>query len=823
MIDLFKPKEGALSTYVPYWGFVADDVVLTTDGQFLFFAEVTPDSVDGRAPADLDVTNQAWQRLLGLVQPPHRAFIVFERPPAGMDTDGSEGETVGMLAQRKRRAWVAGRVRQMNVYLVLAMQPGLKATVRSDQSKWWMRYVREWFSGGRQKHLSFHLREIVDRALTESRSLYSEIETLVEQYTPLRALRGDDIGALLFRVVNQGQGVWTPMKRPSRYGLNWRVAGETVAFERKHMLVGDRVVAVFSMALPPPRSAANALGELYALPYDFTAVMEWRPLDKIKALSHIRSVQKHYNTQRWSFWAAMSQTEGSNLALDDAPSGAAVDQLYRAALELDTVGVPYGELSLSVAVAGWDQAELDQVGGLVQRVFTQADGKAVKERFGQTAIWFGRFPGQKVQPLARPILVSSGQAASLAPLFGGARGYTRCEHLDKPPLTQFETRWGTPYGYDLFGGGDVGHTLVLGATGSGKSFLLNFLLQQALQYAPRVMILDLGGSYRWLTRLLGGSYLSMKPEADGDGEASQPGLRPFSLPPGERTYSFLASWVQRLLAIGKYECEAADIDDIRKRIADTYAYPVEDRTLGTLVQQLPPRMKPPMSRWIEDGPWAPTFDGAPDEKMTVGEDDWQVIDLAGATEHPDWCAAALFYLFERLRLVIDDDAELGRLKLMVVDEAWRYLADPAVLTVLTEAAKTWRKRNAALVMATQSVVDLTASEQSKALLEMLPTRLLLANPSFPQAAADALQLSEAEYETVRGLEPKKEMFLLRALEKVVLRLTVDPETYWLSTSSASEAAVREEMVDRHGLAGALARLAAGERPGDKPGRREMLS
>ena len=613
------------------------------------------------------------------------------------------------------------------------------------------------------------------------------------------------------------------MERPSRYGLNWRVAGETVAFERKHMLVGDRVVGVFSMALPPPRSAANALGELYALPYDFTVVMEWRPLDKLKALSRIRAVQKHYNTQRWSFWAAMTQTEGTSVALDDAPSGAAVDQLYRAALELDTVGVPYGELALSVAVGGWDQSELDQVGGLVQRVFTQADGKAVKERFGQTAIWFGRFPGQKVQPLARPILVSSGQAAALAPLFGGARGYDRCEHLDKPPLTQFETRWGTPYGYDLFGGGDVGHTLVLGATGSGKSFLLNFLLQQALQYEPRVMILDLGGSYRWITRLLGGSYLAMTPDADADGEGGQPGLRPFSLPPGERTYAFLASWVQRLLAIGKYECEAADIEDIRKRIVDTYEFPVAERRLGTLVNMLPARMKPPLSRWIGDGPWAPTFDGPPEEGVKVGDDAWQVIDLAGATEHPDWCAAALFYLFERLRLVIDDDAELGRLKLMVVDEAWRYLADPAVLTVLTEAAKTWRKRNAALVMATQSVVDLTASEQSKALLEMLPTKLLLANASFPQAAADALQLSEAEYETVRGLEPKKELFLHRDLEKVVLRLTVDPETYWLSTSSPGEASDRDKMVRRHGLAGALARLAAGERPGDEPGRREMLS
>ena len=81
-----------------------------------------------------------------------------------------------------------------------------------------------------------------------------------------------------------------------------------------------------------------------------------------------------------------------------------------------------------------------------------------------------------------------------------------------------------------------------------------------------------------------------------------------------------------------------------------------------------------------------------------------MIDLAGAAEHEDLCEAALFYLLERLRLALDDPAEVSRVKLMVVDEAWRYLKDPAVMNYLAEAAKTWRKRNAALVMATQSVL-----------------------------------------------------------------------------------------------------------------------
>ena len=121
-----------------------------------------------------------------------------------------------------------------------------------------------------------------------------------------------------------------------------------------------------------------------------------------------------------------------------------------------------------------------------------------------------------------------------------------------------------------------------------------------------------------------------------------------------------------------------------------------------------------MGRWHGAGTWAKYFDNPAD-----GDDlefaDWQVIDLAGAAEHEDLCEAAMFYLLERLRIALEDPTEIARVKLMVVDEAWRYLKDPAVLSYLAEAAKTWRKKNAALIMATQSAVDVTSTPEAAAL------------------------------------------------------------------------------------------------------------
>ena len=156
-------------------------------------------------------------------------------------------------------------------------------------------------------------------------------------------------------------------------------------------------------------------------------------------------------------------------------------------------------------------------------------------------------PGQPRSRQLRKVLVSAGAAASLAPLFGPPRGREQSAHLEAPALTTLETHWQTPFFYDLFAG-DVGHTLILGATGAGKSFTLNFLLVQALQYRPRVLILDLGGSYRWLTRFLGGGYLELSPDEGDAGDSFR--LRPFSLPPGERTFQFLTGWVTRLLRLG---------------------------------------------------------------------------------------------------------------------------------------------------------------------------------------------------------------------------------------------------------------------------------
>ena len=453
-----------------------------------------------------------------------------------------------------------------------------------------------------------------------------------------------------------------------------------------------------------------------------TVTLEWRPWDLDAARRKIRGAQRHYFSKRYSMMAHVQETEGTASAMVDSAAEVESDRLGNALVELETQGVAYGDLALTIALHG-ELEQIERLDGDILRIFAAHDAKTIREGYGQLPAWFCRLPAQPRKRQVRSVFVSAGAAACLAPIYGPPTGEARSPHLDRAALAILETQWQTPFYYDLFHG-DVGHTLVLGATGSGKSFTLNFLLVQALQYNPRVLILDLGGSYRWITRFLGGGYLELSPDDD----TGQGGFRlcPFALPHTERSVQFLTGWIMRLLRIGGWTVTGADPTEIRARIEDLYAFPPARRTMTVLVKSLPSAMWPAMGRWYGSGVWGKYFDNPADgDDLTLA--DWHVIDLAGAAEHADLCEAALFYLLERLRLTLENPAESARVKLMVVDEAWRYVRDPAVLAYSQKPRENMAEEKRGAHHGDSSAVDVTGTAGAEALLESMPTKLFLAN------------------------------------------------------------------------------------------------
>ena len=791
---------GSLAEELPYWGWLKDGrTCLTRGGELLTLGRLQPVVVDGSKSEQLDRVVDRWQRALSNLDERTRLYFYLLRRPSRLEAAEEDAGGVVSLSRHRRAAFLAGRVSQMDTYVAWSTDPQLRSAA-SPGGSGWTACARRWWEKHKRPHESVYLHAAIEAAARRFRQSVDATRALVADLTPIEILEPLESSRVLSELINRPG---TPWEGSTGAGLNWRLAISELEAERRHLRLDGEPVILYSLLSPPGEATANLLARLYRLDATLTAGLEWRKWSTEQSRRKIRSAQRHYFSKRYSMMAHVQEKEGTAGAMVDSAAEAESGRLGQALVELEADGIGYGSVALTVALHG-DAEEIERLDGDIRRIFHTHDAKVIREGYGQLPAWFGRLPAQPRSRQLRSVFVSAGLAACLAPIFGPPVGNVMSRHLERPALAVLETRWKTPYHYDLFAG-DVGHTLVLGATGSGKSFLLNFLLVSALQYSPRVLILDLGGSYRWLTSFLGGGYLELTPGETGNGGVR---LRPFTLPATERSYGFLTGWIARLLRIGGYQVRGEDTSEIRHRVEDLYVFPPEQRTLGTLVRALPSKMWPALSRWHGEGAWGRTFDNPAD-----GEDlkltDWQVIDLAGAAEHEDLCEAALFYLLERMRLALEDPAETARVKLMVVDEAWRYLRDPSVLAYLAEAAKTWRKKNAALVLATQSAVDVTGTAGAEALLESMPSRLFLANPELPRQAGEMFRLNEREIELIRELIPKREIYLRRPDSAGVLQLEVDAASYWLYTSSPREAQKRAGMIKRHGLEKAIQLLAGG--------------
>src|SRR4029077_16599491 len=179
-------------------------------------------------------------------------------------------------------------------------------------------------------------------------------------------------------------------------------------------------------------------------------------------------------------------------------------------------------------------------------------------------------------------------------------------HLRQEYLAVLETNHHSPYFLNLHYR-DVAHTIILGRTGRGKSFLLNFLITNLQKYDPHTFIFDLGGSVESLTKLFGGTYVRVGLES------SDFRINPFSLPPTKENLDFLTLFVRVLLeSSGPLELDPASERDLYQQIENLYQVDPSLRTLGVLANTLGHHLADRLAKWTHGGQFGFLFDNAED-------------------------------------------------------------------------------------------------------------------------------------------------------------------------------------------------------------------
>ncbi len=781
-----------LHAQLPWLGFVSERVVLAKSGHLLSGARLRGASYECRSAADLDFVALRWTRALKSLEPGWRIRWQARKQRLA---DLPRMDTADPIAARARDARNVHLLRKglysIETSVYWSWDPGLSPAPSSDSRSRPLAALAErvslWLSHDRTKHV---LATQLDSACERFESAISAFRGLVADITPLEPLSGEDLFRDLAFSVNSRQAA-RACQSISPFGLDRQLALSDLEAYRDHLLVDDERVESYALVDPPGLSRAHLFGGILDLDSELDLAVEWMREDPARSGRRIRSARRHYHQKRYSMMAHASAGETApqaSGALEDKAAEAEAAHLGEALRELEVDGLPFGDHSLAVVLRGRDCSGLETVRPELLRIASAADARFHRETYNGLNAWFAMAPGNHERQLRRNYM-SAAVVADLAPVWAVSEGNVRDDHLGDEHLAVFETGRRTPYFYSAHAG-DISHSLVIGATGSGKSFLLNFLLAQARKYDPRVCILDLGGSYRQLTELVGGAYLELGLGNDG----MECRLNPFrALPPTPDNLQFLASFVRMLLDVEGKTCDARDRAELRSQIGSLYELEPDARTLSSLRDLLPASLRAPLAAWTDGGIWGSVFDN-PDDTLELAE--WQALDMAGAAGKPELARALLYYLLHRLGTLVAAPDELTRWKLLVVDEAWRFLADPQIGAYLAEGLKTWRKCNAGVILATQSPGD-AARDASlcRTVAESCLTKIFLANPELdPSEYIEAFGLRPAEAEAVRALVPKRQLLLHRPGTVQVLELSVDERSYWLYTTNPIEAARRREAI-----------------------------
>jgi type IV secretion/conjugal transfer VirB4 family ATPase len=529
-------------------------------------------------------------------------------------------------------------------------------------------------------------------------------------------------------------------------------------------MLGDRHLRVLTIKGFPPFTHPGVLDDLNAAAMTYRWMTRYLCLDKQESERELVKWRRLWFSKHKSMGALVKEMltkEAASFANPDAIAKS--EEVDDALAELGSEQIGFGFLTSTLVVLGATAGEAEEKLRAAERIIASRGFVAVAETLNAVEAWLSSIAGHAWANVRHP-MVSTLNLSHVAPLATAWAGDARNRHLDAPALALARTDGSTPFRLDLHVG-DVGHTMVVGPTGAGKSVLLSFLALQWRRFkGSQVFVFDKGGSARAALLGMGGAAIDL----GGDGVAAFQPLARIDTPQGRAD---ALNWVMTILA----QEGLADTPEVKEPVwsalGSLRSAPPEQRHLTglrLLVQSA--AVQAALQPYTQDGAMGGVFDGAEDRLELA---DIVLFEMEEIMARPKAAAPALIHLFDRLEERFD-----GRPTLLVLDEAWLFLDSPIFAARIREWLKTLRKKNVAVVFATQSLADIAESAIAPALIESCPTRIYLPNERAfePQQrqAYERFGLNETEIELIATAQRKRHYYYASPKGRRLFELALGP-------------------------------------------------
>ncbi|SDN95751.1 VirB4 family type IV secretion/conjugal transfer ATPase [Ensifer sp. YR511] len=546
-------------------------------------------------------------------------------------------------------------------------------------------------------------------------------------------------------------GVPRKMRLP-RMGLANFVGTSRLHFSRRTLQAqgatndDNRFGAILSIKEYPPFTGPGMLDGLLQVNHEFILTQSFTITDKPIAQERITRLKRQI---------AASDEAGSDVEND-------IDFALNSLMNQEAV---FGLHHMTLLCLSRDLQGVNKSVSDLGSCLTDMNINWLREDLNMEAAFWAQLPGNHSY-IARKALLSSANFSGLSSMHNFATGQIEGAHWGTP-ITILETTSQTPYWFN-FHRRDIGHFLVTGPTGSGKTVALTFLLAQAFRVrpAPRAVFIDKDRGAEIFVRAMNGAYEVLTP-------GTPTGFNPLQLENTGPNRDFLLRLLKSMLRRGdRRDFDQSEDDILERALQRLMLEPAEQRNLANLSGLLigrsradPNDMHARLRPWIE-GEKAWLFN-APHDVLTLADRRIFGFDMTSILDNEEVRTPALMYVYHRLDELLD-----GNPVMIFMDEGWRLLRDPTFSDFIVDKMKTIRKLNGILGFGTQSAADIARSPASHTLIEQSSTNIHFPNPRADEESyIKRFGLTAKEFAFVRNTPPERHTFLIKhGIDSVIARL-----------------------------------------------------
>ncbi len=749
----YQSSSHRLSDLLPWAALVAKGVVLNKDGSFQCTIGFRGPDLESSTPPQLVAATARLNNALKRLGSGWAMFIEARRKKAlGYPEEGHFPDPLSWLIDAERRDSFesSGHHFESVYYLTFLYLPPTENTTKLSQL--FLQTTKENTEQNYTKALEF-FKVTVDRLFDIMKDFMFETHKL------------DDEGTLTY-LHSTISHRYHPVRVPDVPIYLDGVLVDSPLIGGLEPKLGDQYLKTLSIMGFPSTSVPAILDQLNHLPLEYRWMTRFLPLDKLEAEKELKNYRRKWFAKRKGMLTLLTETiSKSESALIDSGSMRKSQDADAALQELADDFVSFGYYTATVTVWDADLHKAEEKLREVERIINGLGFVTTNETINAVEAWLSSLPGQVYANVRMP-LIHSLNLAHLIPFSALWAGPEQNEHLKAPVLMYAKTAGNTPFRFSNYVG-DVGHQMIIGPTGSGKSVLLNIMALQFLRYQDaQVFIFDKGGSFLATTLAVGGEHYDVGAQ-ENKGLVFQPLAKIDQL--NERI--FASEWLLELLKNEKLSITPTIKETIWEALCNLANTPQHQRTLtgfSAMVQDHDIRLA--LEPYRLGGPYGNILDSDHESFKTKR---FQCFEMQELMQTPEIIPPVLSTIFHSLQKNFD-----GRPTLLILDEAWLFLEHSIFSSKIKEWLKTLRKLNVSVIFATQSVDDTLNSSIASSLLESCPSRIFLPNdralePNI-QEKYNALGLNDKQINIIAHAEPKRQYYFESHYGNALFDLNLSP-------------------------------------------------